>query len=147
MSNGSAPIGRRIVREAIAAGLQAACVSAQAVYAYGVSDFASQWPVVRVMSRGSERPAMTGAGIRSRFTYLVDVWVLYRNAEAGWSEGDAENMLDALECEIIGWLADNQGGELWTAIYYGGPSTVDVINIAGEPWLTEAIQVTAEVYG
>ena len=147
MSNGGTPISRRVVREAIAAGLSAACTGAQAVYAYGVSDFGSCWPVVRVMSRGSERPAMTAAGIRSRFTYLVDVWVLYRDATAGWSERDAEDALDALEGEIIGWLSANQGGELWTSIYYGGGSTVDVINIAGEPWLTEAIPVTAEVYG
>lgn len=147
MSNGAEPISRRTVREALAAGLAESCVSAQTVYAYGKSDFGSRWPVVRVMSRGSDRPATTAAGIRSRFTFLVDVWVLYRSVEAGWSEGDAENTLDALEREIIGWLTDNGGGELWTSIHYAGPSTVDVINIAGEPWLTEAIQVTAEVYG
>ena len=147
MSNGATPIGRRAIREAIAAGLETTCASAQAVYSYAVSDFKAQWPVIRVMSRGSERPPITGAGMRSRFVFLVDVWVLFRDASAGWTEQDAENALDALELEIISWLTDNQGGEVWTNIYYTSASTVDVINIAGEPWLTEAIQVTAEVYG
>lgn len=147
MSSGAAPISRRAVREALAAGLTEACASAEAVYACGVSEFGSRWPVVRVMSRGSERPAITAAGIRSRFTFLVDVWVLYRDGAAGWSEQDAENALDGLEREIIGWLSENQVGGLWTAIYYDGRSAVDVVSIAGEPWLTEAIQVTAEVYG
>ena len=147
MSNGAEPISRRVVREALAGGLRAACAGAQAVYAYGASDFRSQWPVVRVMSRGSNRPAVTAAGVRSQFVFLVDVWVLYKDAEAGWTEEDAENTLDALEREIISWIAANQGGETWTSIYYRGASTVDVALIAGEPWLTEAIQVTAEVYG
>jgi hypothetical protein len=145
--NGATPISRRSIREAIAAGLQAACPSAQAVYPYGISDFQSQWPVVRVMSRGSERPPITGAGMRSRFTFLVDVWVLFRDADAGWTEQNAEDALDALEGEIVSWLTGHQGGEVWTSIYYNGASTVDVVTIAGEPWLTEAIQVMAEVYG
>lgn len=145
MSNGAAPISRRVIREALAAGLATACTDAQAVYAYANSNFKSRWPIVRVMSRGSERPPMTGAGIRSRFVFLVDVWVLFKGE--GWTEQQAEDTLDALEQQVIGWLTENQGGELWTNIYYGLPSTVDVVKIAGEPWLTEAIQVIAEVYG
>ena len=109
-------------REAIAAGLEETCTTAQAVYSYAVSDFKSQWPVVRVMSRGSERPPMTGAGIRSRFTFLVDVWVLFRDPAASWSEEDAENTLDALEQEIISWMTEHQGGEVWTNIYYTAPA-------------------------
>lgn len=147
MSNGAQPISRRVVREAIAAGLQASCASAKAVYGYAASDFGSQWPVVRVMSRGSNRPAVTAAGVRSQFVFLVDLWVLFKDLAAGWSEEDAENTLDALEQEITSWLTDHQGGTTWTSIYYSRPSTVDVVLIAGEAWLTEAIQVTAEVYG
>lgn len=147
MSNGSVPISRRVVREAIAAGLAETCDSAQVVYAYGASDFSAQWPVVRVMSKGSARPPMTGAGIRSQFVFLVDLWVLYKDTANNWSEQDAENTLDALEQEVIAWVTDNQGGELWTSIVYTAPSAVDVVAIAGEPWLTEAIQITAEVYG
>lgn len=145
MSNGAEPISRRVIREAIAAGLQTSCESAQAVYAYGISDFQGRWPLVRVMSRGSERPPMTAAGIRSRFAFLIDIWVLFKGPD--WTEQAAENALDAIEQEVISWLTENQGGELWTNIYYNGPSAAEVVKVAGEPWLTEAIQVIAEVYG
>lgn len=136
------PISRRAVRESIAAGLAAGLPSAQAVYGYQETDLQGQSPTVRVYTAGAQRPQLPATGIRSRFRYTVELWVLFED------EAAAENTLDQLEYELITWLGANQIGDLWQALMYEGESVVDNVRVsAGSVWLVEEIHLVAEVYG
>lgn len=140
------PISRKVVREAIGAGLAANLPSAQAVYAHAKADFGGQSPVVRISSESSERPGLTRQGIRSIFRYTVEVWVLLTDRE-GWTEQDAEDTLDTLEKEIISWMVGNHNTETWTSLTYDGQSTIIAAIDGGDTWLIERIPIRAEVYG
>lgn len=140
------PISRRVVREAIGAGLAANVPSAQAVYSYAKADFAGQSPVVRVMGASIERPQLTQQGIRSMMWFTVDVWVLLSD-EAGWSEKNAEDTIDAIEHEIATWVTGNQNNGTWTSLLYDRQTDIQPVVVAGETWLIEEITLRAEVYG
>lgn len=139
-------VGRKAVRKAIAAGLAANMPTAQVVYDYQKSDFDQQSPVVRVFSAGSNRPSMTARGNRSRFTFSIELWVLYANS-GSWNEADAEDALDDLEQELVQWVSDNQVGDLWTALKFERPSLLGNVIVGGAPYLVEDITLVAEVYG
>ena len=142
----STPVSRKVIREAIAAGLSVGVTSAQAVYSYAAADFDGQSPVVRVSSSSSERPQLTAAGIRSMMRFTVDVWVLLSDRD-GWNEQDAEDTLDTVEHEIITWMVGNQNTDNWTSLQYDAPTTTFPAIIGGDTWLVEEITVRAEVYG
>ncbi len=146
MPLGDVPISRKDVRQALASGLTTALTAAQAVYRYQKSDFSQQSPVVRVYSSGSERPAMTARGIRSKFFFTVELWVLYANGTT-WDEEDAEDAMDTLEQQVMGYVANNQVTTTWTTLRYGRPSTLGNVTVGGAPYLVEEIVLVAEVYG
>ncbi len=146
MPTGSTPISRKDVRQALASGLTTALTGAQAVYRYQKSDFDQQSPVVRILSSGSERPAMTAQGIRSKFSFTVELWVLYANG-ATWTEENAEDAMDTLEQQVISYVAANQVTSTWTTLRYGRPSTLGNVTVGGAPYLVEEIVLVAEVYG
>lgn len=146
MPIGDNPINRKEVRRALAAGLSASMPTAQAVYGYQKSDFGQQSPVVRVYSSGAERPSMTAKGIRSKFFFTVEVWVLF-GKRAAWSEEDAEDAIDTLEQELIAWIAANQVTAWWTHLEYARPSLMGVVTVGGMQYLVEEFSVAAQVYG
>lgn len=146
MSSGGAPINRKVVREAIGAGLAANLPSAQAVYNHARADFGGQSPVVRISSESSERPGLTQQGIRSVFRYMIEIWVLLTDRD-GWTERDAEDTLDTVELEIISWMIQNHNTDLWSSLTYDGQSTVVVAIDGGDTWLIERIPIRAEVHG
>lgn len=141
-------ISRRAVRDAIAAGLQASMPTAQAVYGHQQTNFAGQSPVVRVYTYGGQRPQLPATGMRSKFFYTVELWVLFTTVAGQNNEADAEDTLDQLELELVEWLGANQIGELWQALMFEGQSMVDNVKVsAGDVWLVEEIRLVAEVYG
>lgn len=141
-------ISRKLVRDAIAAGLQAAMPAAQAVYGHQRTNFGNESPVVRVYTYGGERPQLPATGMRSRFYYTVEFWVLFTTVSGQNYEADAEDTLDQLEIELVSWLGANQIGELWQALMFEGQSVVDNVKVsAGDVWLVEQIRLVAEVYG
>jgi hypothetical protein len=139
-------ISRKVVREAIGAGLAANLPSAQAVYSYAKANFNGQSPVVRINSESSERPGLTQQGIRSFFRFTIEIWVLLSDRD-GWTEQDAEDALDTLEHEIITWMTQNHNTSLWTTLTYDGQSSIIVAIDGGDTWLIERIPIRAEVYG
>ena len=143
MSN---PTNRKDIRKAVAAGLVTAMTTAQAVYGYQKSDFDQQSPVVRVYSSGSERPSITARGARSKFFLSVEIWVLYATG-ATWTEENAEDAIDTLEKELIGWIADNQVTSLWTHLEYARPSLMGTVTVGGVPYLVEEFSIAVQVYG
>lgn len=141
-------INRQTVRDAIAAGLQAAMPTAQAVYGHQRTNIGNQSPVVRIYTFGGMRPQIPATGVRSRFFYTVELWVLFTTIAGQNYEADAEDTLDQLEYELISWVGANQNDNLWQALMFEGQSVVDNIKIAaGDVWLVEEIRLVAEVYG
>ncbi len=137
---------RKDIRKAVAAGLSASMPTAQAVYGYQKSDFGQQSPVVRVYSSGSERPSITARGARSKFFFVVEIWVLYA-AGATWTEENAEDAIDTLEKELIEWIGANQVNSLWTHLEYARPSLMGTVTVGGIPYLVEEFSLAAQVYG
>ncbi|RIK41605.1 MAG: hypothetical protein DCC55_11350 [Chloroflexi bacterium] len=155
MPNGATPISRKVVRDAIGAGLVANLPTAQAVYPYQRSKIGGVATAVRFFSASSLRPMMAEQGIRSELGFIVQLWVIYNSAtQETWGESEAEAKLDALEHEFATWVSANnlEPNPLWlaagiTAIRYSGFSFVDVHKIANETYLVEDIPIIAEVYG
>jgi hypothetical protein len=138
-------MNRETVRDAIVAGLTPAMTLAQLVVGHQKANVGSQWPAVLVFTAGSERPQVTEQGIRSRFHYVAQLWVLYYDKEGGWTEADAEDALDALEQQFTAWMANNQVNEVWTTLMFDGRSRVGV-TAPGESYLVEEIPIVAEVH-
>jgi hypothetical protein len=147
VTTGSIPVSRKIIRDALAAGLAAGMPSAAAVYGYQKTDFGSLSPVVRIAAAGVLRPQMEARGIRSEFRFSVQLWVLFAGTGQGWTEADAEDQLDQLEYELISWISNNQNTGDWTGIQYSDLTVVDVLDISGTLYLVEEIPLTVRVWG
>ena len=141
----SQAVSRDIVRKAIVAALRPALTVAQTVEGHK-ANIQAQWPAVFVLTAGSLRPQVTEQGIRSDFHYLAQLWVLYHK-DGMWTEGEAEDALDALEHQLAEWMANHQVGQLWTSLMFEGRSQVGIITEGGEPYLVEEIPIKVEVWG
>jgi len=147
MADGSAPISRKVIREALATGLASGVSTAEAVWDYQRSDLGGQSPVIRVLAQSSTRPQLAQRGIRSEFGFVIQVWVLWKSQGGEWTEAEAEDQLDQLEWEIISWMVGNQNTDNWTALQYAQPTAIDTITIGGDIYLVEDIPVRVSVYG
>lgn len=130
--------------------LQAALVGTglpvAAVYGYQVGDFAGQSPVVVVSSAGSQRVRMTRAGSRATFYLLISTFVLYSD-NASWGEDDAEDAIDAIEALLADVIDDNQVTANWQALDYSDRSQRISVEIGGEEYIYEAVEISVEVFG
>ena len=139
-----ATINRKAVREALATYLDGALPSAEAVFPYQVSDFAGKSPIVYITSSGSSREKFTGVGFRSTFKLNIHTFVLYpsENTGAGYTEQDAENILDDLEYQIASAILSIGSHALIKAISYPEQSNADnAVEIGGETYLHEVVPV------
>jgi hypothetical protein len=140
---------RHTVRDAMTTILQAALVGAglpvAAVYGYQVGDFAGQSPVVVVSSAGSRRIRMTRAGSRATFYLLISTFVLYSDG-ATWGEDDAEDAIDAIEALLADVIDDNQVTANWQALDYSDRSQRISVEIGGEEYIYEAVEIAVEVF-
>ena len=138
---------RKEIRDYLAAGLNSAITSAQRVDGYQRTDIGSDSPVVRVMSSGSDRPAIVTKGDRSKFRFLIQSWTLFTEVEGQWTEADAESAMDEIERQVATWISANQNiPDYWLSLTYDGFSSVTTAKEAGEVWLVETMPVIAEVY-
>lgn len=141
---------RKDAREALAALLKPYLTSAQEIYAYQVSDFDRKSPVVYITSSGSRREKLTGRGFATVFTLNVHTFVLYpsENTGKGYSEKDAEDILDSLEHQIAGAILNIQGSPLIQSAAYAEPSDADgTVEVGGETYLHEIIPVAIYCIG
>lgn len=147
---------RKDIRAAIAADLTAALVPAlvDVVYAGQVADFKHQSPAVVVSSAGSDRTNETYATQGTVLFVDVGVFVLYSDAEHGWSELDAENRLDDIETAVSEWVAMNpnrapSGGVGWTDLAYAGRTGADIgpASLGGQDYRYEQISLRVTIGG
>ncbi len=140
---------RRTARIALADLLETVLVGdglpAQAVYSYRVGDFQGASPVVVVTSGPAERRrANFGAEYRTIVTLYVYVFVVY--SAPGWTEEDAENAIDDIECRLADALLTSTRHEpYWTQITYGAPTRHASVSIGGVEYRQEVFTLTVEV--
>lgn len=141
---------RAEIRSFLRSVLHAALVPADcaAVYAYPKASFGSKTPVICIASGGSNRSKAAFKAERGSFSILVHVYVLYGSKDdKNWTEEDAEERLDLLECKIAEALAavpDNNG--VWSAIGPDGDSQCLYVDISGNYYRRETIPLRVEVY-
>ncbi len=135
---------RRPIREALAAIVQTACegvTSNATVYAYQVADLKGFSPVVALTSGGTTRDRVTMRGSKATVEIDVHLFVLHTDRKAGWTERDAEDLLDDLEAaiaEAIDATPANPG--LWLDVRYGGATNARATEtLAGVVYLHEII--------
>lgn len=134
---------RQTIRETIASGLSAAVTSAQAVYTHASGDIAGQSPVLRVLSAGSLRQPLSQRGNRALFYLTIQVWVLYADPDAGYTEQNAEDALDQIENQIAAWLASSNS--IAQVINFAGRSAVTAVDLGGEAYMVEEIPLEVSV--
>lgn len=146
-------VDRAAVRKAVAAMLENSMVGdglpAQAVYAYQVSDFQDQSPVLVVMSAGSRRrPFPSGVdSYVNEFRLEVDIFTADANAAAGWTDEAVENRIDLLEKSLAEVVASHRTFSLWKFLdFEDGLTTVGSVSIGGKPYKMEQVYLRVTVY-
>ena len=118
-----------------------------AVYEYQPATFNGQSPVVTVSSAGAHHPSFTHQGNQATFSYYIHVFVLYSDADSGWTESDCENRLDLIEKNIIETLIANRVHQpYWNLLHQDEPSNAISVKIGGLEYRVEVITVHTEVY-
>jgi len=119
----------------------------QAVYAYQPATFNGESPVVTVSSAGAQHPSLTHQGNMATFSYYIHVFVLYSDADSGWTESDCETRLDLIEKTIFDTLIANRVHEgYWNLLHQDEPSNAISVKIGGLEYRAEVITVVLEVY-
>lgn len=116
----------------------------------GAADFAVGTPLVCVLSRSTHRERFTMRGSHATFGLEIHTLVLSASKDGTWTEGNAEDRLDLIECTIAGLVdvydsspAKKDGVAMVTL----GESEVGEVAIGGESYLEEITPCTVEVYG
>jgi len=119
----------------------------QAVYEYQPATFSGQSPVVTVSSAGAQHPAMTHQGNMATFSYYIHVFVLYSDADSGWTEQNCEDRLDLIEKTTIETCIANRVHQpYWNLLHQDEPSNAISVKIGGLEYRAEVITVVLEVY-
>ena len=131
-------------RNFLAQGLEAKIVTglghAQACYAYQISDFAGQSPVLVVTSRNSKRDQQT-FGANNLTTFGLDVHIFTLYSADGWTESEAETRADLLEKEVTDWVVDNRSGTIYWNV--SGETQLGGIELGGDEYKHEVVPITA----
>lgn len=143
-------INRKDIRHALATALASAMPSAQGnVFGFMKTGFEGDSPIVRIVDSGSDRPYKEQRGVRSRFYYSVQLFVLYFEDGSPEIQSNAEDLLDDLEHEFYSYLADNQTTTNWTMIGYddGQRSRVIQVRLGESRYILEDIPIAVRVDG
>lgn len=106
-------------------------------------------PAVYIRSLGSDRPVMT---LRGKMTsFLFDILVLVNQGSdtpgAGWTEEEAEDMLDTIEARVCQVISENRVVEgVWNRINYFHHSEIRHFDEEGIPYLLEEIPIEVEAF-
>lgn len=128
-------------RKALADLLDAALVDGlglvREVYPHKVDNPNGRSPLVGVLSLGALRPPATFEGNKPHFFLGVQTLVLAETAD-GYTMGDAEDALDAVEAAVAEVIEANRVTAMWLALKQVDRSrVVDVRDVGGRPYFIE----------
>ena len=77
------------------------------------------------------------------FDFEIHNLILYADADANWSEQEAEDALDLLEYELSQFMGEktNLKNDLWKSIRYLGRSIIGKLVIGGNTYQDEIIPI------
>ncbi len=139
---------RKAVRKALGVML-ASIISDEAVSIvdYQATDIKSVAPAVVLTSAGTQRKRITMRGSSAVFTVDVHIFVLHISRKDGWTESDAEDLLDDIEQQICEAVDNNQSRTgAWSGIRYSDTTNArDSVTLGGTTYLHEVIplEITA----
>jgi hypothetical protein len=138
---------RGATRTAIAAGLRANVPSAATVLAYQANDFSGLSPTIVVTSAASERERATMQGSVAIFVYHLHVFVAFAaDGEVGYTDSDAEDLIDQVEREIAQFVDRTQRTAEWHALAYSRASDAGTpASIGGIEYRHEVIALAVSV--
>lgn len=105
-------------------------------------------PVIAMARTNSDRPRLTVRGTSAKFIIVIEVYVLQAEAESGWTEEKAQDLLDTIEAEITDVVSQHaKNGTNWDSLDYTRPSEANMVIMQGKPYWWERIYLTVEVKG
>lgn len=122
---------RGATRLALVDALVEACPTAAQVLGYQAKAF-EQSPVIVITSAASDRQRTTLRGSTATFAFNLHLFVAFaEDGEAGYTDADAEDLLDQLEREIAQFVDGNQRTDHWTALAYAQPTDAGAPALVG----------------
>lgn len=141
---------RQTAREALATILTTALTgNVQAVYAYKPKSLSAlgKGPFVSLHATTIERVKSTFAGVYdNRIGLALTLYVLWLDADSGWTEQDSETRRDLLEKKIADSVLDHRSTAQdatvpWDLLELLGPSQSGTLTDGGQHWWTETIHL------
>lgn len=121
------------------------------VYGYMKTAFEGKSPIVRILNGGSTRPRRAGyipQPLGSKFRYVVQHFVLYREQGTSDEQAAAEDKLDAMEAILAQYVADNdQLPGTWKTLEFIDYSDPVLVKINAFQYLLEGFQIEVTVDG
>lgn len=135
-------VSRRLIRQRLAQELGGYLLSAAAIYDHKPGQIGGH-PAVFVISSGTNRDKTATAGFGAVFDFEIHNLILYADADANWSEQEAEDALDLLEYELSQFMGEktNLKNDLWKSIRYLGRSIIGKLVIGGNTYQDEIIPI------
>jgi hypothetical protein len=141
-----ATTSREVARDALVALLDTALIGAglvKTVSGSKVDSLQGVWPLVTVLSAGSERVIDTfGGGRVKSFSFMVQSWVLM--TAAGWTVAQSADRLDAIEAAIAAVYEDNKNTANWELLTLGPTKVWELVD-DGEPYWMEEMPTKMEL--
>lgn len=138
---------RKDIRAQLKAILDAGASIPQDIIGYkpSLEDIQAQSPIVSITSAGGSREAFTFQGMRlSPGLFDITLYVLTTDG-AGFTKDEAEDLLDDLEAEIAGTLANNRSHSgYWQDITWASPSSIADVAREGVTYIREIITLAIE---
>ena len=143
---------RKTVRDALSTALETAYGSAiAAIYPYMKTAFEGTSPVVRILNDGSNRPMRAGhipQPLGSKFRYIVQHFVLFKEQGESDEQAAAEDKVDELESTLSQFIADNnQVPGSWKMIQQVDFSDTVLVKIGGYQYILEVFSIEVTVDG
>lgn len=146
-------IDRRVIREAIAALLDAKFDATWDIFSYGTVTFNGKARNIVVASLDADRPdrASNDSEISdSVFWIAIGVFILYANDDEGWTPQNSQDALDLGEKYVTDCLKDNRDGngitKPWYRLSRDGRSSPNLTpDEAGPPYRYEIINAKVEI--
>lgn len=133
---------REEVRDLLTEDLIEVLDNVQAVYGYQKSDFAQLSPIVRILSDGTLLQEQSFTDYQLTYYFVIQVWVLRYSEAYGWTEEEAERLIDNIDYKVMQYLAGDTSERPWMSIGMTDRATVSVgANVAGEMFLVEDIPI------
>jgi hypothetical protein len=90
---------------------------------YQAKDFGGRSPAIVVTSAASERQRATLRGSTATFAFNLHLFVAFaQDGEEGYTDADAEALLDQVELEIAQFVDTHQRSAAWHALAYAEPT-------------------------